>query len=138
MLIFAIELQIDFIIFLSIMAIKDLINTKKCLFICNGGSCLRKNSDELTLAIRKKIQDEHLEDDYHTIRTKCMGRCEDAPVAMVSPDNLWLKKMDVKEVSQLLRAIQQNKIHLSSNFLYQMGEGCVNSDSVPTKYRKTS
>ena len=118
------------------MAIKDLINSKKCLFICNGGSCLKKGAEDVTQAIRKSICDFDLDDDYHTIRTRCKGRCDDAPTAMLSPDNIWLKNINSFQCDLLLSDIELNQIDKSDNFLYKMGDSIINSDSVPTKYRK--
>tara|TARA_B100001778_G_scaffold199407_1_gene164615 strand:+ start:4869 stop:5237 length:369 start_codon:yes stop_codon:yes gene_type:complete len=119
------------------MAIKDIINSKKCLFICNGGSCMKMNAEEVTQAIRKSIQDFKLDDDYHTVRTKCMGRCDDAPVAMLAPDNIWLKDINHNQCDLLLSEIELNEVKEGDNFLYKMGDKTINSNSVPTKYRTT-
>lgn len=118
------------------MAIKDLINTKKCLFICSGGSCMKKDAEKVTQNIRKGIKDMKLNDEYHTVRTKCMGRCDDAPVLMLAPDNIWLKNIQSKECEHLLKSIQKEKIKESTYFLYQSGDMFINSDSIPTKHRE--
>ncbi len=119
------------------MAIKDLINSKKCLFLCNGGSCMKMNAEEVTQGIRKSIQDFNLNDDYHTVRTKCMGRCDDAPVAMLAPDNIWLKNIKPNQCDLLLSEIELNELKSSDHFLYKMGDSDIKSESVPTKYRTT-
>ena len=118
------------------MAVKDLINTKKCLFICNGGSCLKKNAEEVTQSFRKLIKQNGLEDDYHTVRTKCIGRCDDAPVVLISPDNVWLKEVNTENCSNLLLEIETNRIEKSRHYLFKMGDNFIKSDSIPTKYRK--
>lgn len=118
------------------MAVKDLVNTKKCLFICNGGSCMKKDAEEVTLSIRKCIKEMDMDDDYHTVRTRCIGRCDDAPVAMLTPDNIWLKHIDPKNCTLILEQIQEQDILKSENFLYKMGDLSINSDSIPTKHRK--
>jgi (2Fe-2S) ferredoxin len=117
------------------MAIKDLIQTKKCIFICNGSCCIKKDAEEITLAIRKNIKERDLQLQYHTIRTKCMGRCDDAPVAMVAPDNVWIKSMNTDDCNSLVEFIQQQTLKQSNYFLYQMGEQIIKSDSIPTIYR---
>ena len=117
------------------MAVKDLINSKKCLFICNGGSCNKKSTDDVTNAIRKSIKEFNLDDDYHTVRTKCMGRCDDAPAAMLAPDNIWLKNINPNQCDLLLSEIELNEVRFSNNFLHKMGESSINSNSIPTKYR---
>lgn len=118
------------------MAVKDLIRTKKCLFICNGSCCAQKDAEQITLSIRKKLKQMGLDDDFHTIRTRCMGRCDDAPVVMVSPDNIWLKNIDINHCDILLHHIQENHIKSTENFLFQMGDLTINSSSIPTKYRE--
>ncbi len=117
------------------MAVKDLINTKKCLFICNGGSCMKKNAEEVTQAIRKCIKEMNMDNDYHTVRTRCIGRCEDATVAMLSPDNIWFKLLDPENCKLIIEQIEGQQILENENFLYKMGELSINSDSIPTKYR---
>ena len=118
------------------MAVKDILRTGKCIFICNGGSCMKKDAEEVTQAIRRNIRDSKLDDDYHTVRTKCMGRCDDAPVAMVSPENIWLKKINPDQCALLLSEMELEELNESENFLYQWGNATINSDSIPTKYRK--
>ncbi len=118
------------------MAVKDLIKTKKCLFICNGGSCMKKDAEEVTQSIRRCIQNMNLDDEYHTVRTRCIGRCDDAPVAMLAPDNIWLQNINPTECEFLLRNVQTDGIRNSKHFLYQMGDNHINSDSIPTKLRK--
>ena len=118
------------------MAVKDLINTKKCLFICNGGSCLKKNAEEVTQVFRKHIKENGLDDDYHTIKTKCIGRCDDAPVVLISPDNIWLKEVNSDRCDHILFEIETNSIIESQHYLFKMGDNFIKSDSIPTKYRK--
>jgi (2Fe-2S) ferredoxin len=117
------------------MAIKDLINTKKCIFICNGGSCMKKDAEEVTQSIRKCIKEMDLINDYHTVRTKCMGRCDDAPVAMLAPDNIWLKLIEPQNCKSIIQDMQKHSIVKSKNFLYKMGELSINSNSIPTNLR---
>jgi (2Fe-2S) ferredoxin len=115
------------------MAIKDLVHTQKCLFICNGSCCSKKNAQEITLAIRAQLHEMSLDEEYHTVRTMCMGRCDDAPVAMLTPDNIWLKNIQINDCKFLISKIQNQKVHETQSFLYKMGESTINSDSRPTK-----
>ena len=97
---------------------------------------MKKDAEEVTQNIRKGIKDMKLNDEYHTVRTKCMGRCDDAPVLMLAPDNIWLKNIQSKECQHILKRIQTEKIKESKHFLYQAGDMFINSDSIPTKHRK--
>lgn len=98
---------------------------------------MKKDAEKVTQSIRKSIHDFELDDDYHTVRTRCMGRCDDAPVAMMAPDNIWLKNINHNQCDLLLSEIELNEVKTSENFLYEMGESTINSNSIPTKYRTT-
>jgi (2Fe-2S) ferredoxin len=67
------------------------VRTRHHVFICNGGSCLRKQADEVTEAIREEIAVHQADHYIHTTRTRCNGRCEDACVVIVYPEGVWYK-----------------------------------------------
>ncbi|MFE5321359.1 ferredoxin [Paenibacillus sp. NPDC056579] len=75
------------------MATWDLSKTSHHVLICNGGSCTRKEADEVTLAIRNEIAAWGADDSIHTTRTRCNGRCEDACVVTVYPQGVWYKSI---------------------------------------------
>jgi len=81
---------------------------------------MKKDAEEITQSFRKHIKDMNLGDAYHTVRTRCMGVCNDAPVAMVSPDSIWLKSISPTQCDLVLRQIQLGEIKNSENFLHQM------------------
>ncbi|MBM7602991.1 (2Fe-2S) ferredoxin [Metabacillus crassostreae] len=71
----------------------NLSETKHHVLICNGSSCMRKNGEEVTQAIRDEITKLDLEAKIHTTRTRCNGRCKDACVAIVYPEGTWYKAL---------------------------------------------
>ena len=73
------------------MAIKDLTLVQKHLFICNGGTCTKNGAEESTQKIRQYIADEGMEAQVHTTKTYCNGRCNDGPVVIAMPENVWFK-----------------------------------------------
>ena len=81
---------------------------------------MRKEAENVTQSIRSSIKDMNLDDEYHTVRTRCMGRCNDAPVAMLAPDNIWLQDIHPNECRTLIKDIQENKLKNSKHFLYHM------------------
>ncbi|TBL74685.1 (2Fe-2S) ferredoxin domain-containing protein [Paenibacillus thalictri] len=85
------------------MATWDLSGTRYHVFICNGGSCMRKQGDEVTLAIREEIALHGADDLIHTTRTRCNGRCEDACVVAVYPEGIWYKSMTPETGRQLVK-----------------------------------
>ena len=99
------------------MAIKDLTKVEHILFICNGGTCLGKGSDDTTAQIRKAITDRNLDDNIHTIRTKCTGQCTSGPMVFVSPGNTWYKGIGPELSEELVqRHIVQNEIWQEQQF----------------------
>jgi (2Fe-2S) ferredoxin len=84
------------------MAIKDLSKVHHCLFICNGGTCLKQDADALTLEIRRTILELGAQEVFHTVRTKCMGRCEEAPVLMSAPEGKWFGPISVAQTKALV------------------------------------
>jgi (2Fe-2S) ferredoxin len=71
----------------------NLTGTKHHVLICNGSSCMRKGGEEATQAIREEVTNLDLDCLIHTTRTRCNGRCKDAPVAIVYPEGTWYKNV---------------------------------------------
>lgn len=70
----------------------NLVGTNHHVLICNGSSCMRKDAEEVTEAIRNEITNLDLDSVIHTSRTRCNGRCKDAPVVVVYPEGTWYKE----------------------------------------------
>ena len=58
-----------------------------------------------------------------------MGRCDDAPVAMLSPDNVWLKNIKHKQCDLLISEIELNIMKTSESFCLN-GRKVINSESI--------
>lgn len=71
------------------MAIKDLTKVQKMVFICNGGTCAKGGADDNTLALRAHLTQHGMDDEIHTIRTKCMGQCTSGPIVFIHPEGAW-------------------------------------------------
>ena len=100
------------------MAIKDLTKIKKHVFLCNGGSCTQQGANESIAAIRESIKSFGLQDQIHTTRTMCNGRCEDAPVVIIQPEGIWYKHITSKKAESLVRShLKEGKI-MKDNFLF--------------------
>ncbi|TYP76663.1 (2Fe-2S) ferredoxin domain-containing protein [Paenibacillus methanolicus] len=81
----------------------NLNQTKHHVLICNGGSCMRQQGEEVTLAIRSEIARHAAEDGIHTTRTRCNGRCDDACVVIVYPEGIWYRDMTPETGRRLVR-----------------------------------
>lgn len=71
--------------------------------ICNGGSCMKKQADEVTLAIRDEIALLDADRQIHTTRTRCNGRCADACVVVAYPEGVWYKDISPELGRELVR-----------------------------------
>ena len=71
------------------MAIKDLTKVQKIVFICNGGTCSNGGADPNTLALRAQLTQLSMDDEVHTVRTKCMGQCTSGPIVFIHPEGAW-------------------------------------------------
>ncbi len=110
------------------MAIKDLTKITKHLFICNGSSCTQNGASETTLSIRDEIQKLGLHDRTHTSRTLCNGRCDDGPIVIVTPDNIWYKQISAKVGRKLVYDHLKNEKPMEDFVLWRFGEKSIVTD----------
>lgn len=74
---------------------KDLSKIKKIIYLCNGTSCTNKGAEENITALRNSLTEQELNDEIHTIRTKCSGFCKKGPIISIQPENTWYQEMNV-------------------------------------------
>ncbi|OIK09227.1 NADH dehydrogenase [Bacillus sp. MUM 116] len=97
----------------------NLNGTKHHVLICNGSSCMRKGGEEATLAIRNEINNLDLDGYIHTTRTRCNGRCKDAPVAIVYPEGTWYKEVTPEIGSRIVQQHLLGGTLLQDQIIYQ-------------------
>ncbi|WP_339296560.1 (2Fe-2S) ferredoxin domain-containing protein [Paenibacillus sp. FSL W7-1279] len=91
------------------------LNETRChLLICNGGSCMKLNAEEVTEAIRDEITTLGADNFIHTTRTRCNGRCADACVVIAYPEGTWYKSITPDLGRELVRR------HLSGSCLEEL------------------
>lgn len=69
----------------------DLAGTRHLVLLCNGDSCAGRGADEVTLSVRRRLATLGLDPVVHTVRTRCMGRCDDGCTVVVQPDGIWYR-----------------------------------------------
>jgi (2Fe-2S) ferredoxin len=74
---------------------KDLSKIKKIIYLCNGTSCTNKGAEDNITSLRNSLTEQNLNDEIHTIRTKCTGFCTKGPIISIQPENTWYREMDV-------------------------------------------
>lgn len=106
------------------------------IFMCNGSSCNRKDAENITLAIRDEIQLRNLDEQIHTTRTRCNGRCKDAPVVIAYPQGNWYKV----PTEEHARALVQNLHHelIEPLQVYELVEGKINRTAQTTAIKGIS
>ncbi|XJZ28660.1 (2Fe-2S) ferredoxin domain-containing protein [Bacillota bacterium Lsc_1132] len=100
----------------------NLKGTKHHVLICNGSSCLRKGGEEATQAIRNEIANLELDSFIHTTRTRCNGRCKDAPVAIVYPEGNWYRNVTPEVGGTLVRQLLTGRSLLKDYLIYQYSQ----------------
>jgi (2Fe-2S) ferredoxin len=97
---------------------KDLSKINNIVFICNGGSCLKKGAEENTNILRQALKDHHLDDNTHTIKTRCSGQCATGPMVFVHPEGVWYKEIDAKTSRHIVAKHLLQKEHLKENLFH--------------------
>lgn len=107
------------------MAIKDLTQVEKHLFLCNGGTCKQKGAEESTQAIRAAITANGIDANVHTTKTLCNGRCKDGPVVIAQPEGIWFKQITPEAATAFVDSYLLNNTVLEDQRLYQYGEDTI-------------
>ncbi|MGY4796314.1 (2Fe-2S) ferredoxin domain-containing protein [Lysinibacillus sp. FSL K6-0057] len=94
---------------------------KTHLFICNGSSCMNKDGEEITLAIRDEIQRQALDQEIHTTRTRCNGRCKDACVVIAYPQGNWYRVPSTEHARTLVQDLHHESLYNEHVFTLREG-----------------
>lgn len=84
------------------MAIKNLQPLRHHLLLCNGGTCKQRGAEAVTAHIRAELTAAGLDETVHTTKTLCNGRCQEGPIVVVMPDNVWYAAVDEALGSRLV------------------------------------
>jgi (2Fe-2S) ferredoxin len=80
---------------------------------------MRKGGEEATQAIRDEIAHLDLETMIHTTRTRCNGRCKDAPVVIVYPEGNWFKEVTPEVGSKIVQQTIGKGCSLDEHLIYR-------------------
>lgn len=104
---------------------KDLTKVQKVVFICNGDSCTKSGANENTLELREHLKQQLLNNEIHTVRTKCMGQCKQGPIVFIHPEGLWYKNVNLDISGKIVKQyLLQNKL-ITNNILHPAEQGIV-------------
>jgi|GEM_PF-940470 len=104
---------------------KDLTKVNKTLYICTGGACNRKGAMESLRELRATLKIKGMHENTHTIRTLCVGQCENAPIVMSYPDNVIYKEVDIPTTEKIINDHIIKGKPVKSNIFYQPDENVI-------------
>ncbi|WP_435263082.1 (2Fe-2S) ferredoxin domain-containing protein [Tenacibaculum sp. nBUS_03] len=114
---------------------KNIANTTHTFFFCDGGSCQKAGSEKVVREARAYLRNNELWDTTHTIKTRCNGRCEDAPTCIVSPGEFWYKELTPEKITPIIKRHIDNEELVESELLYKKGwnQQVSNNERAPIK-----
>lgn len=107
----------------------NLEGTRSHLLLCNGSSCMRKGGEEVTQAVRDEIGLLGLDEQIHTTRTRCNGRCKDACVVIAYPEGDWYRVDSPEMGRQIVRNMHEPCLKTNKVYQFMNGEMSPNSDA---------
>ena len=78
-------------------------NSEYTIFICEGTGCVSGKSHEIRLALEQKIAEQGLSNvkiDF----TGCHGFCEQGPIAIIEPDDIFYTRLTVEDVDEIVQS----------------------------------
>ncbi|MFK7031211.1 TonB-dependent receptor domain-containing protein [Flavobacterium oreochromis] len=97
---------------------KDLSKIKKIIYLCNGTCCTDNGAEENIQTLRKSLTEQALNEEIHTIRTKCQGFCKKGPIINIQPENTWYKEMNVQTSNDLVTTHILKNTKLNDHLLF--------------------
>jgi NADH-quinone oxidoreductase subunit F len=79
----------------------DTNNSGRTVYVCQGTGCVSGKSIELTAALAKAVEELGLKD-VHIDFTGCHGFCEQGPVVIVQPDDVFYTHVSVKDAAEIV------------------------------------
>ena len=74
-----------------------------------AGVCHKKESTRLLQHLSTEVQDRSL-DDVMVSSTGCLKTCDNGPVVIVYPQNVWYKQVNEEGADAILDAIENNTV----------------------------
>jgi (2Fe-2S) ferredoxin len=114
---------------------KNIANTTHTFFFCDGGSCQKAGGEKVIRAARAYLRNNEHWNTTHTIKTRCNGRCEDAPTCIVHPGEFWYKELTPEKITPIVKGHLHNERIDNAELLYQKGweQQISNNERTPIK-----
>ncbi len=108
---------------------KELSKVSNTFLFCDGGSCQKAGGEQVVRAARVYLRNNGLWDTTHTIKTRCNGRCEDAPTCIVQTGDYWYKDLTPKKITEIVASHTGNSKSVPEYLLYKDGDDKINSEN---------
>lgn len=86
---------------------KEFDNYCHFVFVCNGKDCCKNGAKDLQKTFSKELKERGLKSTAKVIKTKCTGRCKEAPVAIVGQQ--WLGRVKENQVPDIIESLLLQK-----------------------------
>jgi Thioredoxin-like [2Fe-2S] ferredoxin len=73
--------------------------------VCNKGSCQKRGSDQICMALQAMIQEQHLQDTVSIEKVGCIKECKHAPNVRIKPSGSICHKASATKVLQSLKPL---------------------------------
>jgi NADH:ubiquinone oxidoreductase subunit F (NADH-binding)/(2Fe-2S) ferredoxin/NAD-dependent dihydropyrimidine dehydrogenase PreA subunit len=84
---------------------------KSTIIICGGTGCKASRSDAVISALKGALKKEGLDKDVHVRVTGCHGFCEQGPIMVFEPGNLFYCHMSSEDVPEIInKTVKQGEI----------------------------
>lgn len=100
---------------------KDISKTTHTFLFCDGGSCQKKGSEQVVRTARAYLRNNGLWNTTHTIKTRCNGRCEDAPTCIVNSGEYWYKELTPEKILPIVKSHIESNTPIEADLLHQKG-----------------
>ncbi len=108
---------------------KNICKVTSTFQFCDGGSCRKAKSEIAIREARAYLRNQGLWDETHTIKTRCNGRCEDAPTWIVQPGNYWYKNLTPEKAVAILKSHIEFDQPAEEHLLYRDGWSVLLTDN---------
>ena len=102
------------------MASTDLSMLERHVFCCHGSDCKDNGAGKTMEAVCDAVEALRLDNRVLVSRTRCLGRCADAPVVVVYPDGVWYRDLGPKAARKLVEQHLQHGTPLADHVVHRM------------------
>lgn len=72
------------------------------ILLCSDTGCLLSGSGKLTNKLRDELKKQGLEEDFQIVNTGCHGFCEQGPIMIVEPEDVFYCKLEEKDMEEIV------------------------------------